>query len=218
MLPKHIAFIMDGNGRWAEARGLPRTEGYKHGLEALMRVIGRLDERGVQAVSVYAFSTENLAKRPKAETDAVLEQVVKFNNTYFGPLRVLYMGDVDALDDEVYDSVENVERRTAKNGGATLNIALNYGGQADILHAAKLAADKGMFTDEAFEASLSSAGLPKPDMIVRTGGEKRLSNFMLYEAAYAELLFLDKLWPDMTAEDADFVLEEFAKRVRKFGE
>ncbi len=216
MIPKHIAFIMDGNGRWASSRGLPRTEGYKHGLEALMRVIKRLDERGVEAVSAFAFSTENSA-RPQAEIDAIFEQVKKFNRTYSGPLRVTYMGDIDALDAEVAQSVEEVERRTADSSGTLLNIALNYGARSDIIHAAKIAADSGLFSEEKFEESLSGAGLPKLDMIVRTGGEKRLSNFMLYEAAYAELLFLDKLWPDMTEDDADAVLEEFSRRVRKFG-
>lgn len=216
MTPKHLAFIMDGNGRWATAHGLPREEGYKHGLEALMRVVNALDSKGVDVVSAYAFSTANNA-RPQREIDAVFEQIVKFNRTYFGPWRILYMGDIDALGQDVVDSIEDVEARTAQNGGLILNIALNYGGQADILHAAKLAADKGIFTDEGFEASLATAGLPKPDMIVRTGGEKRLSDFMLYEAAYAELLFLDKLWPDMTEEDADDILAEFARRVRKFG-
>lgn len=216
MTPRHIAFIMDGNGRWATARGLRRAEGYKRGLEALMRVIGRLQERGVEAVSAFAFSTENVA-RPKDERDAIFEQTVKFNNSYSGNLRVIYIGDIDALEDEVVSSVEEIERRTANNTGTTLCVALNYGAQADIVHAAKLASDKGMFTDEAFEASLSTAGLPKLDMIVRTGGEKRLSNFMLYEAAYAELLFLDKLWPDMNESDADAVLDEFAHRTRKFG-
>lgn len=213
---KHVAFIMDGNGRWATAHGMPRAEGYKHGLEALMRVLKRLDSRGVEAVSVYAFSTENNA-RPDEEKAAIFETVRKFNRTYFGNLRVIYMGDIDSLDEDTIDSIEDIERRTCKNCGATLNIALDYGAQADIIHAAKLAYDKGTFDEETFEASLSTAGLPKLDMIVRTGGEIRLSNFMLYEAAYAELMFIDKLWPDMTEDDADAVIAEFDRRVRKFG-
>ncbi len=213
---KHVAFIMDGNGRWATAHGMPRAEGYKHGLEALIRVAKRMDARGLEAVSVYAFSTENNA-RPEDEKDAIFKQIKKFNRTYFGNLRVIYMGDIDALDEDVIDSIEDVERRTKKNNGAVLNIALNYGAQADIVHAAKLAYDKGSFDEATFEDALSTSGLPKLDMIVRTGGELRLSNFMLYEAAYAELMFMDKLWPDMTEEDADAVIAEFERRVRKFG-
>ncbi len=216
MTLKHVAFIMDGNGRWAVAHGMPREEGYKHGLEALMCVVNRLNARGVEAVSAFAFSVENNA-RSAIEKAAIFEQVKKFNRSYFGNLRVLYMGDIDALDDDVVDSIEDIERRTCKNNGTVLNIALNYGAQTDIVHAAKVAYDKGVFDEAAFEGALATAGLPKLDMIVRTGGEKRLSNFMLYEAAYAELMFYDKLWPDMTESDADDVIKEFERRVRKFG-
>ncbi len=216
MIPRHIAFIMDGNGRWAQAHGMPRYEGYKHGLEALLRVAGRLEQRGVGAISVFALSTENLS-RPKDELSAIFDAVIKFNKTYFGTLRINYFGDIDALSDDIADSVDDVERRTSINKGTSLNIALNYGAQTDIVHAAKLAADKGSFLEDEFLSSLSTAGLPPLDMVVRTGGERRLSNFMLYESAYAELMFMDKLWPDMTADDADAALAEFEKRVRKFG-
>ncbi len=216
MIPRHIAFVMDGNGRWAQARGLERAEGYKHGLEALMRVVNRLEQLKVETVSVFAFSTENVA-RPSEEKAAIFEQVIKFNKTYRGTLRVLYVGDIDSLDEDAAESVEEIERRTATNRGTTLNIALNYGARADIAHAAKLAADVGIFTDEEFENSLAFAGAPPLDALVRTGGEKRLSNFMLYEAAYAELFFLDKLWPDMGADDVDDLMKEYALRVRKFG-
>ena len=216
MLPKHIAFIMDGNGRWATAHNLPRTDGYSAGLGALKRVVAECAKRGVEVVSVYAFSTENNA-RPEAEKQAIFDVVKKFNNAYNGDMRILYMGDMDALPDDVFDSVRNVEGRTSGNGGITLNIALNYGAKNDIIHACKLASDHGDFIVDGFEGNLATCGLPALDALVRTGGEKRLSNFMLYECAYSELFFLDKMWPDMTEDDVDAILDEFEKRNRKFG-
>ncbi|MDE7373552.1 MAG: di-trans,poly-cis-decaprenylcistransferase [Clostridia bacterium] len=216
MQPKHIAFIMDGNGRWATAHNLPRTEGYSAGLDALKRVVAECEKRGVEVVSVYAFSTENNA-RPEAEKQAIFEVVKKFNSSYDGDMSILYMGDLDALPDEVFESVRYVEDKTSGNNGITLNIALNYGAKDDIIHACKLAYDHGDFTVDGFESNLATCGLPALDAIVRTGGEKRLSNFMLYECAYSELFFLDKLWPDMTEDDVDRIIDEFEGRNRKFG-
>ena len=216
MSANHIGFIMDGNGRWATAHGLSRAEGYAYGLMALRRVAKRCEEKGVKAVSVYAFSTENIA-RPTDEINAIFEVVRKFNLTYDGKFRICYMGDFSTLPDKLADSIESVEQRTQDNEGMILNIAFNYGGRADILHAAKIAYDHGEFVEDTFEKHLGSSRLPALDMIVRTGGEMRLSNFMLYEAAYAELFFLDKLWPDMTEEDVDSLLAGFEKRTRKYG-
>jgi undecaprenyl diphosphate synthase len=216
MVPRHIGFIMDGNGRWAVAHNLARAQGYAEGLKALVRVAARCRERGVEAISVYAFSTENFA-RPAQEINAVASVVERFNRTYDGGYKVTYMGDADAFGDAFAESVDAIERLTETNSGFTLNIAFNYGGRADILRAAETAYDHGEFTEDTFEKRLSSSHLPPLDMIVRTGGEKRLSNFMLYEAAYAELVFLDKYWPDMTAKDIDDALEEFDARQRKFG-
>ena len=207
---------MDGNGRWATARNLPRTDGYKEGLSALKRVIAECARRGVDVVSVYAFSTENNA-RPDEEISAIFDVVTKFNLSYDGDFKILYMGDIDALPSEVADSVQCVEQKTADNAGMTLNIALNYGARDDIIHACKLAFDHSDFTDGAFVSYLSSSGLPALDLIVRTGGEKRLSNFMLFEAAYSELIFLDKPWPDMNENDVTEILAEFESRTRKFG-
>ena len=207
---------MDGNGRWATAHNLPRTEGYSAGLNALKRVVAECAMRGVEVVSVYAFSTENNA-RPEAEKQAIFEVVKKFNKTYDGDMRILYMGDLDALPDDVCESVRYIEDKTADNCGITLNIALNYGAKDDIIHACKLAYDHGDFTVDGFESRLATSGLPALDAMVRTGGEKRLSNFMLYECAYTELFFLDKLWPDMTEQDVDGILDEFENRNRKFG-
>lgn len=214
---KHIGFIMDGNGRWAVAHGMSRAEGYAHGLVALYKVAKRCSERGVEAVSVYALSTENLNNRPQEELDAIFKVVEKFNLTYDGDYKISYMGDFDSLDDKLAFSIEQVEQKTRENKGMWLNIALNYGARADIIHAAKIAYDHGEFLEDAFEKYLSSSHLPPLDLVVRSGGEMRLSNFMLYESAYAELMFLDKFWPDMEESDIDAVLDEFDKRVRKFG-
>lgn len=216
MIPRHIGIIMDGNGRWAQQRGLPRTDGYAEGLAALKKTLARASERGVQAVSVYAFSTENFA-RPEKETAAIVSVVTAFNRRYDGDMKVTYMGDVYALCDEFADSVENIEKRTENNGGLHLNIAFAYGGRDDILNAAKRCYDKGEFTREAFENNLASAGLPPLDLVIRSGGEKRLSGFMLYEAAYSELYFTDKLWPDFEGDDLDAAIADFGGRQRKFG-
>ncbi len=216
MIPKHIGFIMDGNGRWAQARSLPRTEGYAHGLIALYKVAKRCSELGVEAISVYAFSTENNA-RPTGEIDAIADVVKKFNLTYDGNYKISYMGDISSLSDGLARSIENVEERTRDNEGMWLNIAFNYGGQQDIIHASQVAYDHGEFVEDTFEKHLSSAHLPRLDAVVRTGGQKRLSNFMLYESAYAELIFIDKLWPDMDESDVDAIINEFESRERKFG-
>ena len=216
MLPRHIGYIMDGNGRWAKRRGLPRSAGYAEGLKAMLRVLARTEERGVAAASVYAFSSENFA-RPSEEISAVLRTVASWNSSYDGCWKVTYMGERDLFPDNVVKSIREVEERTRDNTGLRLNIALGYGGRRDILLAAQKAAKKGVLTQSSLENELSSAGLPPLDAVVRSGGEKRLSGFMLYEAAYAELLFTDKLWPDMTAEDVDALLAEFASRTRKFG-
>ena len=216
MKARHIGFIMDGNGRWATAHGLSRTQGYAQGLIALRKVAKRCEEKGVEAISVYAFSTENVA-RPTEEIEAIFSVVKKFNLTYDGNFKIRYMSDFSLLPDDLVDSIESVEERTRDNDGMTLNIAFAYGGRTDILHAAKIVYDHGEFLEDTFEKRLGSAGLPPLDMVVRTGGEMRLSNFMLYESAYSELFFLDKLWPDMNENDVDELLEEFEGRVRKFG-
>lgn len=213
---KHVGFIMDGNGRWAVAHNMTRAEGYAYGLIALRKVLKRCAERGVEAVSVYAFSTENWA-RPRGEIDAISDVVRKFNLTYDGNYRITYMGDIAALDDKLSSSIEHIEESTKDNKGLLLNIAFNYGGRADILHACEVCYNHGEFVEDMFEKHLSSSHLPRLDLVVRTGGEKRLSNFMLYESAYAELAFLDKLWPDMDESDVDALLDDFDGRVRKFG-
>ncbi len=216
MVPRHIGFIMDGNGRWATAHGLERYDGYAAGLLALRKVVKRANELGIEAITVYAFSTENWA-RPDSERDAIFNVVEKFNRTYDGDLRITYSGDIAMLPDSIEDSIFEIEEKTQNNKGTILNIAFNYGGQADILHAAEICFSHGTFSKENFERALASSHLPPLDCIVRTGGEMRLSNFMLYEAAYAELIFLVKLWPDMEEEDVDKIVALFEERKRKFG-
>lgn len=216
MVPRHVGCIMDGNGRWAVRRGLPREAGYAEGLKAMMRVLKRMSERGVEAVTVYAYSSENFA-RPSAESAAILSVVTEWNRSYDGDMKVTYMGDLSRFPACVGESVDEVQNRTAHNTGLHLNIALGYGGRDDIVRAARAAAAKGEITRETLESELASSSLPPLDLIVRSGGEMRLSGFMLYEAAYSELWFTDKLWPDMTAGDADAALDSFAARTRKFG-
>ena len=216
MIPAHVGYIMDGNGRWAERRGLPRSAGYAEGLKAMLRVLRRTEERGVRVATVYAFSSENFA-RPEEESSAIADVVERWNRSYDGGWKVTYMGELSRFSERLRDSVALVVGRTAENEGLRLNIALGYGGREDIVNAARRAAAKGEIDSASFENSLSSAGLPPLDLIVRSGGEKRLSGFMLYEAAYSELYFTDALWPDMTEEDVDDALGEFARRTRKFG-
>ena len=216
MIPAHVGYIMDGNGRWAERRGLPRSAGYAEGLKAMLRVLRRTEERGVRVATVYAFSSENFA-RPEEESSAIADVVERWNRFYDGGWKVTYMGELSRFSESLRESVALVVGRTAENEGLRLNIALGYGGREDIVNAARRAAAKGEIDSASFENCLSSAGLPPLDLIVRSGGEKRLSGFMLYEAAYSELYFTDALWPDMTEGDVDDALGEFARRTRKFG-
>lgn len=216
MLPKHIGFIMDGNGRWAAENGLQRSDGYAAGLLALERVYARANVLGIEAITVYAFSTENWA-RPENEQQAIFDVVENFNNNYNGNAKITYMGDIAGLPDGIETSICEVEERTSNNSGTILNIAFNYGARQDVLHAAEWCFMHGEFSAAAFERALGSSHLPPLDCIVRTAGEMRLSNFMLYEAAYAELIFLKKYWPDMTGEDVDKIVDLYSERVRKFG-
>ncbi len=216
--PKHVGFIMDGNGRWATNQGLPRIEGYKEGVIALVRVIKACaDNPYIKAVTMFALSTENLDGRCQEEIDTILTLVERFNNAYEGNCVVTYMGDTSSFSDTLQQSIEDIEQRTANNSGIRLNIALNYGARQDIIRAAKLCHDHLEFVEDAFESRLSSSHLPPLDLIVRTGGQKRLSNFMLYEGAYAELIFMDKLWPDMGEFDVGDCVREFISRQRNFG-
>lgn len=221
-LPAHIAFIMDGNGRWAKKRLLPRIYGHKVGVETMRNVAVDVFDAGIPYMSVYAFSTENRL-RPKEEVDGLCDLI----RTRLEPLtadmiergiRILFTGGLDYFPADVQEVIERVATRSNDCDRGTLNIALNYGGRDEIVRAAARVAASGQpVTAETFAAELYTAGLPDPDLVVRTGGEQRLSNFMLYQTAYAELFFVDTLWPDFGKDELYAVLAAYAKRDRRYG-
>ena len=225
----HVAIIMDGNGRWARARGLPRTMGHRQGVEAARKVIKAAAEAGVSHLTLFGFSSENW-KRPRAEVQylmGLLRSYLRRNveELHEAGIRLSVIGERDALPADIVDLIADAERLTRDNAGLHLTIALNYGGRADIVAAARrLAArvEAGMLAAEeidesAFGAHLSTAGLPDPDLMIRTSGEQRVSNFLLWQLAYAEMAFVEKYWPDFTGEDLTSVLAEFRRRDRRFG-
>ena len=221
-LPKHIAFIMDGNGRWAQKRLLPRKVGHKKGVDALNALVENIFDMGIPYVSVSAFSTEN-KNRPQEEIDALLTLIREYfvkviDRLVDNKVNVRFMGDMDYFPDDLRLILQSAENRCAKFDEKVLNIGLNYGSKAEIIRAVNLAVKNGVsVTEESFDKLLYTDGMPPPDIIVRTGGEKRLSNFMLYQAAYSELFFTDTLWPDFDKKKLEEILEEYSKRDRKFG-
>ena len=215
---KHIAFIMDGNGRWAKKRGFPREFGHKHGVNAFKRMVEACEKIGVHCVTVYAFSTENW-KRPKREVDAIMNLL----DEYLGKdcpqnLSIRIIGDISALDVRLQDKIIDIQEKTAGRENI-LNIAINYGSRAEIVHACnQLIADgKTSITEDDIISKLYTHDCPDPDLIIRTGGDIRISNFLLWQAAYSELYFTDTLWPDMTEEDLLIAVENFNKRKRRYG-
>lgn len=220
---KHIAFIMDGNGRWAKKRLLPRKVGHREGVKALERVIDACEKRGIKEVSFYAFSTENWS-RPQEEIDALFDMVRKFADNELKSyvernMTVRFMGDVTKLPKDTLDALNRITSAVRKNGeGMVVNIGLNYGGRDEIVTAVKALIDSGEeITKENIESRLYTKGMSDPDVIVRSSGEKRLSNFMLWQSAYSELIFIDDLWPDFNAATVDSIIDEYAKRTRRFG-
>ena len=220
----HIAFIMDGNGRWAKRRGLPRSQGHIAGAEACKRVVRRCRELDIRTVTVYAFSTENWS-RPKEEVEGLMMLFDRYLDTLLADFEsydasVVFLGDKGPLPPSLREKMEEVERRTAKRGSAyTFNLAINYGGRAELVHACNtlIAEGKTEVTAEDISAHLYTAASPDPDLVVRTAGEQRLSGFLLWQASYAELYFTDRLWPDMDAADVDAAVEAFLSRTRRFG-
>lgn len=228
-LPRHIAIIMDGNGRWAKKRLLPRAAGHRAGVEALRAVITHCDELGIEALTVYAFSTENWA-RSREEVGALMALLLEYFTREIDELnrknvRILILGDVDGLPEKQRDAVCAAMQRTRANTGLKLNIALNYGARAELARAARnLAAraaageiDPRAIDESALERELYTAGLPEVDLLIRTSGEQRLSNFLLYQLAYAEFVFDPVLWPDYDAAALDRDIAEFSRRQRRFG-
>lgn len=221
--PKHVGFIMDGNGRWAKLRGKPRSFGHIKGSDNVEKVVTGCFERGVYAVTLYAFSTENWS-RPKEEVDKILSLLEKFLRKYIKTLvknevKLVFSGDLSVLPKSLKNLAEEKTQQTENFTKNVLNIALNYGSRAEIIRAcnALIKSGKSEVTEKDFENELYTKFLPEMDLIVRTGGEKRLSNFFMYQAAYAELYFTDVYWPDFKEEELDKALLWFSKRQRRFG-
>jgi undecaprenyl diphosphate synthase len=223
-IPAHVAIIMDGNGRWAEARGLSRSEGHRRGLQATRRAVEFFANRGVRALTVFAFSSENW-QRPRDEVEALLELFVSAIEAEVPELiekgiRLRFIGERGGFPEQLQERMAESEAATHANDVMTLVVALGYGGRWDILQAARRwlrESGSGEPDPEAFENYLSTAGLPPLDLLIRTGGEQRISNFLLWQAAYAELCFLDVLWPDVDDEALQAALDAYAGRQRRFG-
>ena len=221
-VPRHIGFIMDGNGRWAKLRGKSRSYGHKKGADVIEEVVSACFGEGVEAVSLYAFSTENWS-RPKEEIDTIFDLLEKFLRRYENKLvneriRLIISGDLSEISEKLRNRSISVMKNTERFVGKTLNIAINYGGRAEIGRAAKLLSETGEpITEENLAGRLYTTGLPDIDLVVRTSGESRLSNFFLWQCAYAELYFTDVLWPDFKTEELKKALDWFAGRKRRFG-
>lgn len=219
---QHIAFIMDGNGRWAQKRGMPREFGHSHGA-ATFKKIGRYCEKiGLKYMTVYAFSTENW-KRPKKEVDTIMGILDDYIEECFSEMEednvhFRFVGNLSVFPESVREKMERIDRETAHKP-FVLNIAVNYGGREEITHAcARLIAEGKKDISEAdLDARLYTAGCPDPDLIVRTGGDLRISNFLLWQSAYSELYFTDVLWPDLTSDDVDRAISDFYARKRRYG-
>ncbi|MBQ9511019.1 MAG: di-trans,poly-cis-decaprenylcistransferase [Clostridia bacterium] len=219
---KHIAFIMDGNGRWAKAKGMSREYGHREGAKTFRKITRYCGDIGIDCVTVYAFSTENW-KRPQNEVDALIKIFKKFiseaKRTYKeNKMHVIFLGNKDAFDEKMRASMIEVEEMS-KEYERKLCVALNYGGRAEIVDAVNAIAASGKvkITEDDITENIYSGCCPPPDMIIRTGGEKRLSNFLLWQSSYAELFFTDTLWPDFTTDELDGMIEEFGKRKRRYG-
>jgi undecaprenyl diphosphate synthase len=218
---KHVAIIMDGNGRWAKQRHLPRVVGHQRGVEAVRRLVRATREIGLEALTLYAFSTENW-RRPEDEITALMGLLKRFilsdiDEFAENGIRLKIIGDYRALPVDIVELIESALARTAGNDGPWLVVALNYGAQDEIARAAQRAAEKGAVTPEAISAELDTAALPPLDLLIRTSGEIRLSNFLLWQAAYAELWFTEVLWPDFTPAHLREALTAFDQRDRRYG-
>ena len=227
--PRHVAIIMDGNGRWAKARGLPRVAGHRRGADAVRRVVGGAGERGVPILTLFAFSTENWG-RPADEVSDLMGLLRHYLRNELEELhrngaRLRVIGNRDGLAADIVRDITDAERLTASNTRIDVNICINYGARDEIVRASRNLARKvaaGEITpdeiDEArFERELLTAGLPDPDLLIRTSGEQRISNFLLWQCAYAELVFVDTLWPDFGKDHLEQAIAEFRRRERRYG-
>ncbi len=224
-IPRHVAIIMDGNGRWAEARGRPRSFGHQAGTENVRQIIQAFAERGVQVLTLFAFSTENWS-RPRREVRglmALLSRTIRreIRPLHEGGVRVRYIGRIDVLSARLRRQIEEAVTQTAGNDRITVCVAFNYGGRAEIVDAVRRLVAEGVAPDaideEAIRRRLYAPDLPDPDLVVRTGGEMRLSNFLLWESAYAEFFATPTYWPDFGEAEIEAALAAYAQRIRKYG-
>jgi len=217
---RHVAIIMDGNGRWAKRRHLPRALGHQRGVEAVRTLVRSLSNTGIECLTLYAFSSENW-KRPGEEVDDLMNLMRKFVKSDLpefiaNDVKLKIIGDWQGLAPDIVAMLEDALAKTS-GGARTLAVALNYGSQQEIARAAAKAASEGEITPETIAAHLDTADLPPLDLLIRTSGEVRLSNFLLWQAAYAEMIFVDTLWPDFTPEHLQNALDDFARRERRYG-
>ena len=221
-LPRHIAIIMDGNGRWAKMRGLPRTAGHKVGAETFRRIAKHCKKLGIQYLTVYAFSTENW-KRPKEEVDAIMGLLDQYLREALPSMekehiRVKFFGDLSVLDPELRELAEKANALSDTIEGVQANLCLNYGGRDEIVRAAKACAEAGVeWTEENFGKFLYSADVPDPELVIRPGGEQRISNFLLWQCAYSEFIFTPTLWPDFDEKTLEEAIIAYQQRDRRFG-
>ena len=228
-LPKHIAIIMDGNRRWAKAKGMPSNFGHKEGAKTLEKIVRYANKIGIKYITVYAFSTENW-KRTAEEVSALMGLFQSYLDDYSKRadsenIKVKIIGSREGLSKRMQDSIEKCMERTKNNTGIVFNIALNYGGRDEILRAVKNIAEKvqkneilpNQITEEMISDNLYTKGQPDPDLLIRTSGEIRLSNFLPWQLVYSEFVFIDKNWPDFSEQDLDDAIEIYQKRTRKFG-
>lgn len=222
LVPRHVAIVMDGNGRWAKRRFLPRVAGHKQGVDALRKTVQHCMDRGVAVLTVFAFSSENWS-RPTDEVNALMELLalalsreVPLMNEH--GVRLFFPGQKQGLSDRITQSLAAAEQATETNRHMVLNVCFNYGGRWDIVDAAQRLADRGEpITQESMSAATALAHVGDPDLLIRTGGERRISNFLLWQCAYSELFFSDVLWPDFGPEALDEALLDFSQRERRFG-
>jgi undecaprenyl diphosphate synthase len=227
--PLHVAIIMDGNGRWAKSRGLPRTIGHQRGAEAVRRTVRGAVELGISYLTLFGFSSENW-KRSAAEIDDLMSLLRFYLRSEIAELdrngvRIRVIGDRARLADDIVTLIDDAERRTHANARLNLTVALSYGGRSEITLAARRLAEAACagaiaiddIDEAAFAGRLLTVDTPDPDLVIRTSGEKRISNFLLWQSAYSELIFLDRLWPDFTREDLEGAIHEFHRRDRRYG-
>jgi len=224
-VPRHVGIIMDGNGRWAAARGLPRVEGHRRGVERSKEIIEVAAELGIKALTIYTFSTENW-QRPSSEVATLMKLLELYlrkelNGLIRNGIVFRAIGDIGRLPGHIQDIVREAEERTSSNKGMMLVTALSYSGRSEILRAVKRVLYAGLkpeeLTEEVFNSYLDTAGIPAPDLIIRTSGEMRISNFLLWQAAYSEFYFTETLWPDFTKDEFLLAIQDYQRRERRFG-